>query len=436
MISEGFVDLDELVVLCRDDNTRSNIQEAVRCYKAGAYRQTIVATWIAVVYDIIHKIQELELTGDANAKGILETYEKIRKAGDLNASLKFEKGILDLAKNDFELISELEYIDLDRLQQDRNRCAHPTMNLDDEVYQPSPELARTHLRNAIEHLLQRPPVQGKAALNRLLSELDSEYFPIDPDDAIKYLSVGPLAHPRFSLIRNYAIVLIKTILDPNEDLSKRKRCLAALLASLRLHTADTRKVIAEKLNDIVGHIPDAQLSEVLLFLTKVQDTWQYLAVDSRERLSACVRNPPDGNEARCLNNALKIPELQGIAAEHINDIADEEIFMNLLDRQKGNIHPAVVSKAVDYYIDSGSFVTANSRAQTLVTSVIESLTEHQIEQIVQACDENNQIAGSYEKNKLLRNIRRSLIIPEGQFNQLLTDHHIPDIGEGELEEVE
>lgn len=120
MAIQSFIDLDELILLCRNEKAKSFIQEAVQCYKASAYRQTIVATWIAVVYDIIHKLQELELTGDANAARYLERYEKIRKVGDLRGSLEFEKNILEVAKDGFELISDIEYIDLVRLREDRN----------------------------------------------------------------------------------------------------------------------------------------------------------------------------------------------------------------------------------------------------------------------------------------------------------------------------
>jgi hypothetical protein len=44
---EVFVDLDELVALCRDKVAKKFIQEAVACYRAGAYRSCIVATWNA-----------------------------------------------------------------------------------------------------------------------------------------------------------------------------------------------------------------------------------------------------------------------------------------------------------------------------------------------------------------------------------------------------
>jgi hypothetical protein len=77
----GLIDLDELVLRCRDEQARQYIEEAVACYKAGAYRSCIVSTWVAVVYDYIHKLRELEMTGDKNARRKIEEYEKIRAGG-------------------------------------------------------------------------------------------------------------------------------------------------------------------------------------------------------------------------------------------------------------------------------------------------------------------------------------------------------------------
>jgi hypothetical protein len=54
-------DLDELVLCCRTEEARSYISEAVACYKVGAFRSSIVAAWIAVVYDLLSKIRELSL---------------------------------------------------------------------------------------------------------------------------------------------------------------------------------------------------------------------------------------------------------------------------------------------------------------------------------------------------------------------------------------
>ena len=53
-------DLDELVLKCRDQKATSYVKEAVSCYKAGAFRSSIVSTWIAVSFDIIDKLKELD----------------------------------------------------------------------------------------------------------------------------------------------------------------------------------------------------------------------------------------------------------------------------------------------------------------------------------------------------------------------------------------
>jgi hypothetical protein len=192
-------DLDELILLCRDDKARLYIVEAVACYRAGAYRSAIVATWIAVCYDVIDKLRELALSGDSAAQQNVDKLEQARASGDIEQSLRFERGILNLAQDQFALITPLEFMDLSRLQEDRNRCAHPSLITLDQGFDPSAELARLHIRSAVLHLLQHQPVQGKSALERLINEVNSEYFPRVPAKAAQALSSGPLKRPRDSL---------------------------------------------------------------------------------------------------------------------------------------------------------------------------------------------------------------------------------------------
>ena len=220
-----YADLDELILRCRNADAQKNIAEAVSCYKAGAFRSCIVSTWIAVVFDFIHKLRELELTGDNQARQNLKDFGSIHK--DIQESLKFERNLLDKALR-YEFISSLEYADLKRLQEDRNRCAHPSVNSTEEAYQPSAELARYHLRSAITHPLQHPPVQGKAALSRLVAEVDSQYFPKSTEDAVRHFSHGPLASPREALVRNFLMVLIKKILLDDTVISEEEQAVAAI----------------------------------------------------------------------------------------------------------------------------------------------------------------------------------------------------------------
>lgn len=50
MIRESIADLDELIIRCRNQAAKEYISEAVACYKSGAYRSCIVATWIAFTF--------------------------------------------------------------------------------------------------------------------------------------------------------------------------------------------------------------------------------------------------------------------------------------------------------------------------------------------------------------------------------------------------
>lgn len=225
-------DLDELVLLCRDAKAREYIREAVACYKAGAFRAGIVAAWIAVVFDILHKLEELELTGDKSAKAKLEAFAKIVAGGEgkLKEALEFERGILSMAATDFELMTPQEVVDLQRLQQDRNRCAHPNMQSVGSPYAPSAELARTHIRNAVDILLSREPVQGKAAFDRIDAEVASAYFPTDASAALQHFKTGPLARARDSLVRNLLVAFIKAFLNDDSLAKEHRQRLAAAVA--------------------------------------------------------------------------------------------------------------------------------------------------------------------------------------------------------------
>jgi hypothetical protein len=143
-------DLNELILLCRSESARSHISEAVACYNARAYRSAIIATWIAVLFDFIHKLRELEMAGDNAARQKLTTFDAARSTNDLKASLEFERNLVDSARDDFQFISPIEAIDIQRLFDDRNRCAHSSMVSHDEPYMPSAELARTHIRTRMD----------------------------------------------------------------------------------------------------------------------------------------------------------------------------------------------------------------------------------------------------------------------------------------------
>ncbi|HGL5790854.1 TPA: hypothetical protein ACKFQQ_001312 [Klebsiella variicola] len=213
-------ELDEQAILCRDPISKKYLVEAISCYKTGAFRSAIVTIWIAIVFDLINKTRELSIAGDKAAEEIINKFDDLREKNDISSSLKFERDILSLAKERLEIISHIEYIDLERIQQDRNRCAHPSMLNDNDIFSPSGELVRNHIVVAVQYLLRYPPAQGKAALSKILSEIDSDYFPEKPEEIKTTLNKTPLFRARETLIKSVIIVLIKnTLKDEKKTLN-------------------------------------------------------------------------------------------------------------------------------------------------------------------------------------------------------------------------
>ena len=162
--------LEELHLQCRNNSSRDNIKEAINCYKAGAYRACIVATWIALVYDFVEKIYELALTGDKEAINIKNDIDRNRTNNNIQHFLSFEKCTLQTMRQKFELLSPIEYKMLERLNEDRNLCAHPSMIGEGIPFEATAELARYHLTNVIDFVLSKSPVQGKAALDNIFKK--------------------------------------------------------------------------------------------------------------------------------------------------------------------------------------------------------------------------------------------------------------------------
>jgi len=286
---EAFIDLDELIVRCRDKLSRKFIQEAVSCYRAGAFRSCIVATWNAVVFDFLHKLRELELLGDREAAKLLEEFDNLRGSGKQFKELwKFESSIPEIALTKFELISTVEKSDIERLFEDRSRCAHPSMTSLEEPFEATAELARYHLRSAVTHLLERPPVQGRAARERIFQDIKSEYFPVDPELATKYFQKSPLARARFLLVKDVVIGLTKSLLIDERLEDERSRQFSALNAISNMYPQETREILNAQLSDIIiNRVVDENWDKAIIYLGSIA-IWDSLSEPCRLKAEAYI----------------------------------------------------------------------------------------------------------------------------------------------------
>lgn len=412
----GLADLDELVLLCRNEKAKSYINEAVSSYRVGAYRASIVACWIAVCFDLIEKFRELALSGDKQAEVVVADLDSITSSHDLQKALRFEREILSLAKVKFDLISPIEHTDLERLFDDRNRCAHPSLTTDQQAYIPSAELARLHIHSAITHLLQHPPAQGKYALERLKSEIESKYFPKDCDNAVVVLSSGPLKRPRESLLRNFIVLLSKEILGPNTDYSRLSRFRAALQAVIAMHPESSRKILSASLQTIFKSIPDDLFRSCFFFIRDIPDTWQHLEADQHLRISNYLRQLPtiDLDE---LDFYLEFPYLSESARHRVKAVTIEELDDDFLF----SLPSYLSDRLIDLTIAARTEGVTN-KGMKLLAAHSSSLSPEQMRRALGRMNKNPRILNSDYFSDVISAFRRAKKLSTHDFNSLTSQN--------------
>ena len=429
-------DLEELVLRVRNDTPREYIREAVNAYQGGAIRSSVISTWIAVVFDIIEKMRELELTGDAQAQQHLKVFERAHQSGDISAALQFERSILDIARTRFEFISQQEYEDLSRLQVDRNRCAHPTM-ASDGVYGPSSELARYHIRSAVETLLQHPPVQGKKALDRLVAEVESPYFPLHPDKAKQAFLHGPLQRPKTSLVANFLKILLKGLLEIRPNVPQWLRHYSAWKAVQAIHGAAYEQLVRANLSEYIRQRGDA-LAGAAALVARDPALLDLVAPDVQEKLRTFVRSCPDDLVALVISSIIGSPVFRIESALRIEKLTPEQL-VDLVEAEF--IVPAeYVGRAIDLYVSSRSYSEANWRATKLIEPCIHELTLDGVRKILESISTNSQLLGARTTLGLLNKVSALDTMNKGAFGELLKeqglDKHFPGIVQVTEEDID
>src|SRR5690606_9421939 len=237
--------LDELIQKVRNTHTKNYIHESIAAYRTGAYRASLITTWIAVCVDVIEKIKELSLSEDPAAKKLEEKLNKIQP-NDPSSMLSFERDILNIACDELQLISPIEKAHLERLKEDRNICAHPTFSDDGSQFSPPAELALSYIIQAANYLLIHPPVKGKAIVQRIYELINEPSFPEDEEKAFTLLSSGNnLGRAKDSGVRNLVLILLKRLFRDETGIDQEllNRVASSLWAIYRLYPAVYEEVI-------------------------------------------------------------------------------------------------------------------------------------------------------------------------------------------------
>ncbi|WP_225641033.1 hypothetical protein [Streptomyces werraensis] len=265
------MDLEVRVSQVWHQEVRPLVAEAYRCYTTGSARACILLTWTAVCTDLIHKLNQLAEDGEGEAAQFVKRIDDARGRPDREAvrtMLDVENTILDTAEK-MDLVDFVQKRELERLKEDRNLAAHPSLRPLGELFTPSIEYARAHLTAAVDALLIHPPSQGRKALERFRDHVGEVAFVGSSD----YLARVFFDRVKAGTRRNIVVFAAKQALL---ELANVGGLSAGLMADryatcLRAFAQRDRSLVKDAIASIIGRLGQQPLEAQIRALVRLGD---------------------------------------------------------------------------------------------------------------------------------------------------------------------
>lgn len=416
-----YSDLDELVLKCKNEKSKKYIYEAIACYRNGAYRASIITTWISIVFDLIEKFNELSLSGDNKATQLSTEFKMITAQGDISKSLNYEREILDKAKNELDMFSSLELLELKRIQDDRNKSAHPSMLNDDIIFNPIPELVRTHIVNAINIVLAQSPSQGRYAFGKIINDIDSMYFPSNIDDIKIVLKSSPIYNARKNLYDSVITVMLKNIIrDKNDDDLYLKKLKGVLTVLKDFNTGFYNEILNKRITGLMKSIEGDLRVSYFMALRYIPNIWIYLDESLRVLISKYIES--DGfilTQSQFLGLRNIDESIKKIIDNRVFNAIDNNTFVNIIKAYDG-IVIEYIDKLITCYSLSNSY-RASIDIQDAVIKYIPFFTKQQIEKLIFSHYGNRQCWEHGYSEYVIEAITESTIDTKANIEQLIAD---------------
>lgn len=404
-MDSGFIDLDVLLSRVRHPQSKGYFLDAVKAYKAGALRASLTSAWVALVYDLIIKCRELSALGDAAATTFIHSWDLATATHDVKRLLQLEAKILSEAASNIQIINRISHAHLERLRQDRHMCAHPAFSAEAELFEPSPELVRLHLANVVNMVLSQEPLQGKAIFDLYDVDIQSAGFPVAHASILNYVEQRYLARVRPQNIRNFGVVLAKSLLkgepahwEPHQD-----KIVSSLVAVME-RNAQAWQDVSLTIVRLIDTIEPEKRPRVIAFLSAFPDFWQLLQEPTRTALQETVNNtnPATLTEYRILAG-LKLP----LFREPLLNVIEQFTQAQLCNAIAMSPFPDLWPHAVNFYKESWSFRGSESNFRELIAPFAGHLTAEQHDQLLEAVIANGQNWDAAGTDALLLSVLRN-----------------------------
>jgi hypothetical protein len=386
--------IEDLVNQVRDASSRVQLLEATRAYEASAFRAAIVSTWVAVALDLVGKLRQLAEDGDANAATKMAALDAAIAQPDVRALQNFETTLLDVCRDDFELIDARDHLALTRLYEDRNVCAHPAFVAPEDVFTPTPELVRTHLRTAVDAVLQHSPAPGKQTIKRFIAESQGNAWPSGREALTDYLRERYFARGKESMRRGLAELFVKGALGigvTDTRVIKRLGHSARVLEDIDPKLLDGALVKVVRTREEGVGLTDEEILLMIGGLGGLMSLWDAFPKSSIPRVVSCIQTAEwaDLATSGALSNSPPEDNVSAAIGERIDAATATEIGEAISARRRPS--KRLLDRALVDLNDSPSWRSAEIRMRDEVLPLARALNGRRLERVLQALKENSDV---------------------------------------------
>lgn len=167
----SYFSIDDSIKLIKNSYTQELFKEVHSSYVIGNYRSAVVMLWSVVVTDLLLKLKDLDsIYNDQTAKKILK---KINTELDTNKkSSNWEHELVQDFFREFNFFGTPELEQLLHLQKMRHVCAHPVINEEDLLYNPTKAKVYSLIEISMQSVFLRDTLISSKAIKYILGELN------------------------------------------------------------------------------------------------------------------------------------------------------------------------------------------------------------------------------------------------------------------------
>lgn len=154
-----------------NEKTKILYRDLITSYSVGNYRSAIVELNSLVICDLIYKLKDLsDNFQDKVAFKILQDYDKARDIDEKYSSI--ENKFMNSIFKETSIFSPSTQNSIAYLKDLRNLCAHPSVDNDYYLYEPTKEITLGLIRELYENLFINPPIFISNIVDCIIDDLE------------------------------------------------------------------------------------------------------------------------------------------------------------------------------------------------------------------------------------------------------------------------